>query len=269
MNLVNKTVRHKILGEGIIVDIQDRYVDIQFSQGKKKFVFPDSFKDHLSITDNYSKQYLNNLIAKNSRDIEIKLSKEKQDLEKRRLHARLPISENSQVAFTCDNKQKVIEEWCVETGTYLTGSNCGKPRKASEIYPNSLCILTHLDKNEPEEKRYIWSIFMVRDNFVGSECTDGVIYAHEKYRLLLSSEKTNKFFFWQYFEPSAKEKTSGWGSVKFKYVSNWKTANLLLDIYNKQQGYDKQFCKEILEYFCRLNKFNSEMLLSPLQNIEE
>ena len=33
MNLVNKTVRHRILGEGTIVEIQDRIVYVRFGGG--------------------------------------------------------------------------------------------------------------------------------------------------------------------------------------------------------------------------------------------
>ncbi len=267
MNLINETVRHKTLGEGIITDIQDRIVNIQFNNGQRKFIFPDSFKDHLSLTDHSSQKYLDNVIAQYSKNEELKQSKEKQELEKRRLHARLPICENSQAAFGLifNDKQKVLDDWFVTTGSYLSGGSKGQPRIPSEIYPNTACILTQLDKNDPEENRYIWGLFMVRDSFVGSECSDGIIHAHEKFRIVQSKEDRNQFLFWKYFEPSLQEKRSGWGTGEFKYVSNWKTANLILDIYKVRQGPEKQHCKDFFEYFCRLNKFNSELLLNMTQ----
>ena len=161
----------------------------------------------------------------------------------------------------------MLREWAVSAfGTaYLSGSNYGKPRIASDIYPNTACILTGLDKGAPEENRYIWGVFMVEDDFVGSECTDGIIPAHPKYRLELSGEHYDRFLFWNFFEPPSRSKKPVWGSREFRYVSNWKTAHLLIDIYSATHGPKKQLCREFFEYFCQLNKFSSEALLSQLR----
>ncbi|MGI6166946.1 MAG: hypothetical protein ACOYIA_02255 [Eubacteriales bacterium] len=268
MELINKTVRHKILGEGTITGIQDRVVFVEFSGELKKFAFPDAFSEHLCLVDKKCKAYVDRLLDKYNREIELLREAEQQELEKRRLHAKLPISDNSQAAFSFihNDRQKVLRDWAVTTGTYLSGSNYGKPRIASEIYPNTACILTYLDKNNPEEKRYIWGLFMVSDDFVGAECTDGIIPAHPEYRLELPAETKGRFLFWQHFEPTPLGKRPHWGSREFRYVSNWKTANLLLDIYCTLHGPKKQLCREFFEYFCRLNKFSSEAMLSHLDN---
>ena len=109
---------------------------------------------------------------------------------------------------------------------------------------------------------------MVQDDFVGSECTDGIIPAHPDYRLELSDERKDRFLFWRYFEPPVAGKKPSWGSKEFRYVSNWKTAHLLLDIYSVAQEPEKQLSRDFFEYFCRLNKFNSEVLISHLQKKE-
>ncbi|HOA84879.1 MAG TPA: hypothetical protein PKN17_02490, partial [Bacillota bacterium] len=168
MELINKIVRHRILGEGTIARIQDRVVFVEFGGELKKFAFPDAFGEHLCLVDNKCKAYVDKLLDKYNREIELLREKEQQELEKRRLHAKLPKSDNSQAAFGFihNDRQKVLRDWTVTTGTYLSGSNYGKPRVASDIYPNTACILTHLDKNDPEEKRYIWGLFMVSDDFV-------------------------------------------------------------------------------------------------------
>ncbi|HHT53688.1 MAG TPA: hypothetical protein GX011_01975 [Clostridiales bacterium] len=267
MNLINKTVRHRILGEGTITDIQDRVVFIRFGEELKKFAFPDAFSKHLNLEDKKCKTYVDNLLAEYNKEAELLRKKEQQEIEKRRLHAKLPLNDNSQAAFgfIYNDRQKVLQDWTVTTGTYLSGSNFGKPRVASDIYPNTACILTCLDKGEPEENRYIWGLFMVQDDFVGSECTDGIIPAHPDYRLELSDERKDRFLFWRYFEPPVAGKKPSWGSKEFRYVSNWKTAHLLLDIYSVAQEPEKQLSRDFFEYFCRLNKFNSEVLISHLQ----
>lgn len=51
MNIKDKIVSHKIFGEGKVVDHTGGYLTILFSQGEKKFVFPDSFKGFLKAKD--------------------------------------------------------------------------------------------------------------------------------------------------------------------------------------------------------------------------
>lgn len=51
MNMANKTVIHKSLGEGSVVAHVGEYITILFEQGEKKFIYPDSFKAFLKAKD--------------------------------------------------------------------------------------------------------------------------------------------------------------------------------------------------------------------------
>lgn len=67
MDLKNKIVIHKAFGEGRIISFSDDYISIEFSIGKKRFLFPDVFKRFIKFKkDNDSKELvvkINELIA--------------------------------------------------------------------------------------------------------------------------------------------------------------------------------------------------------------
>ncbi|MEA5048130.1 MAG: hypothetical protein VB034_05895 [Eubacteriales bacterium] len=53
MNLLHGVVRHKTFGQGEIVQIGDDVIAVSFSKpyGKKKFLFPTAFYQHLTLED--------------------------------------------------------------------------------------------------------------------------------------------------------------------------------------------------------------------------
>lgn len=51
MNLLNQIVVHRVFGEGVITGQNDNYFSVTFSQGEKKFIFPDSFDSYLKAKD--------------------------------------------------------------------------------------------------------------------------------------------------------------------------------------------------------------------------
>ena len=44
-------VKHKTFGEGKYVSIYGHYIEIQFSNGLKKFMFPNAFDNNMLETD--------------------------------------------------------------------------------------------------------------------------------------------------------------------------------------------------------------------------
>ncbi len=58
--------------------------------------------------------------------------------------------------------------------------------------------------------------FMVREDFIGSESTDGIIHAHDNTRILLSEEESKKFLLGRYpdFYEAAGQKS--WGPAEVK-----------------------------------------------------
>lgn len=263
MDIVNKTVQHKTYGRGKIYELKDNIVSVQFGQAVKKFIFPDAFREYLFLIEKQSRQYVDKILADIDADIKSQREKEQRESEKMRLLRNLPLNATSQAAFGFlhNDRKKAAENWNVSVGNFRSGFNRGQPRIPSRIYPNSACLLTFREKNDQEEKRYIWGTFMVREDFVGPECTDGIIPAHEKYRIMLTEDESEKLGFWKYFahDPGSKNK---WGLVESKYFSNMTMAHILHDILVIKRGTDQQqLCEEFVDYFCELNKINNKQIL--------
>ena len=52
MNLIGQAVRHKSIGKGIIIGMEDKQLSICFSNGIKEFTFPEAFLNELELRDN-------------------------------------------------------------------------------------------------------------------------------------------------------------------------------------------------------------------------
>src|SRR5690606_25669539 len=59
---------HKTFGEGIIKQYDENYLVISFSQGEKKFVYPDAFESFISVNDSNIAQFINLEIEKKKRN---------------------------------------------------------------------------------------------------------------------------------------------------------------------------------------------------------
>lgn len=262
MDIVNKAVQHNTYGKGKICELKDNIISVQFGQTVKKFIFPDAFREYLFLIENQSRQYVDKMLTEIDAGIKLQKEQEQRESEKMRLLRSLPLHVNSQAAFgfLINDRKKAVESWNVTVGNFRSGYNRGQPRIPSRIYPNSACLLTFREKNDQEEKRYIWGAFMAREDFVGSECIDGIIPAHEKYRIILTNNESEKLEFWKYF---SNESTSPkkWGVVEFKYFSNMTMAHILHDILMIKRGTDQQqLCEQFLDYFCERNKINHKQI---------
>ncbi len=265
MDIINKPVLHKTYGEGKICEVTDQVVTVHFADTEKRFVFPDAFREHLILSDAGSRKYVEKVISDIDGEKQKRYQKEILEAEHKRLLESLPLSENAQAAFgfIYNDEQKVIRERCVFTGIYRSGINHGQPRVASRFYPNTACLLTRRNKKEPEENRYIWGVFMVRDDFVGAKCEDGIIRAHDKYQIFLSEQEREQLLFWKYFEPAGDGAGRKWGTVEFKYLPNPTMARILGDICRiKYETDQRRLCEQFIEYFCGLNKIDGKALLN-------
>jgi hypothetical protein len=267
MNIINKTVRHKTFGEGKVCEVNESFVSVQFGSRVRKFIFPDAFREYLILVENQSRKYVDEMLTEMDEVLKLKKEKEQREMESKRLLRSLPLNENAQVAFGFfyNDKQKVLEDFAVTTGISRSGQSRGKPRIPSRVYPNSACLLTFRERNEREEKRYIWGVFMAGEDFIGSQCSDGIIYAHEKYRIILTEEERENFEFWKYFADASRD-SKKWGLAEFRYFSNATMALILNDIHKVKQGTDEQqLCEDFLNYFCSLNRIDKSRSLSDLR----
>ena len=117
--------------------------------------------------------------------------------------------------------------------------------------PNSACLLTTIPPQGQESDRRIEGFFMVRNDFLGNQCHDGRIKAHETYRIALPSDLRPSY--WDYFQHG--ESFPHWGRVTFKYFSTDIMHTILHDAAQKLTGTAQQETAEaFLEYFREMNR---------------
>lgn len=258
MDLVNSVVRHKVFGKGKICALKDNVLYVRFGLDIKRFIYPTAFKYYLTLTDKEARKQVEQLL----RDMDMTniLRKEADYIEdeKKRIIGNYHIHTNSQAAFNIleNEKQSILTNWSVSTGTYLSGHNRGKPRSCAWIYPNSACLLTCRRSRDTELNRHIWGVYMVREDFIGSYCEDGMIPAHENYRIVLSENESDSLLFWD-FNNYQSNQILKWGSARVKYFSNRIMASILHKILVLRRDTEKEcLAEDFLNYFCRLNKID-------------
>ena len=52
MNLIGQAIRHKTLGKGIVIGMDNNSVSVCFSEGTREFPFPEAFLNDLELRDN-------------------------------------------------------------------------------------------------------------------------------------------------------------------------------------------------------------------------
>lgn len=254
MNLVGESVNHNKFGKGIVRTITEDKIDVEFDFGRKKFLYPDVFKGFMSADNKTCKKYLEEMLYEIDKENIIKLKEEAKEMDLLERIRSLKVGNNSQAAFAFieNNEEEVLNNWSVLTGTYISGDKKGEVRRPERLNINSACVLTRKPEGASEEERIIIGAFMVPDNFKASLCKDGIIKAHENYRIALDTEKEH-LLFWDYCESKSKNKS--WGKCELKYFSNIEMQNILLEMIEaiKDEERNKK-ALEFYEYFCYINK---------------
>lgn len=169
----------------------------------------------------------------------------------------MKVTPYSQAAFDIPWKEAkaAAEADAVSTGFYLSGYSKDRPRIPSRLKPNSACLLTTLETGCEEKERRILGAFMVRDDFLGAYCREGMIRAHDRYKLYLPSGSMLPY--WNYFEQE--EFVPRWGKVVFKYFSSRVMQRILLDMCGVMDGTDQgETAAEFCDYFCAINRLSAE-----------
>ena len=251
--LLGQPVRHASFGSGVITDISSEVVTIFFSEGEKKFRYPDAFSKFLTLIDDAKQEAVKAKYSKKVRSEEAARTKELEKAARFRKIRTMKISANSQAAFDIDFSEadSLIKNGVISTGCYLSGCSKGKPRIPNRMNPNSACLLTGLAEGKKEKDRLILGIVMLKDDFWGEDCRDGMLKFHDEYRILLPPEA--RLPYWDYFKH---HKTApSWGRVAFKYLENTAMQTILLDMVRALEGTRQESAaREFCEYFCAVNR---------------
>ncbi len=101
MDIINKTVTHKLWGCGTILKIDSTIIEVSFDEGVKKMQFPEAFEKFLKFEDVQCQEYAEGLIAEKIK--KAKAEQEQKRIEQERLMQQKAIREQPQ-----KRKTKVI-----------------------------------------------------------------------------------------------------------------------------------------------------------------
>ena len=252
MHLVGQPVKHKAFGQGIITDFSNKIVTICFSQGDKKFIYPDAFIRFLTLKDTSIQSEI--CATWNQRLQEKNAEKQilQEEQERRQRIRTMKITPNAQAAFHIDDTatDEIFASGAVSSGCYLSGYSKGEPRIPTRLKPNSACLLTECPHDSPEQRRIVGA-FMVEEDFWGDLCSDGLVKSHSQHKIRLNRE--NRLPFWDYFDHSGA--IPRWGGPVFKYFSNNTMQQILFDMKKVLSGTgDEPVIDAFYEYFCEINR---------------
>lgn len=252
MRLVGQPVKHKAFGQGMVTDFSGTIVTISFSQGDKKFIYPDAFISFLTLKDQSIQREINDTWNRHSQERNAQKQILQEEQERSQRIRTMRITPNSQAAFHIDDTEidEIFASGIVSSGYYLGGYSKGKPRIPSRLKPNSACLLTECPKESPEQRRIVGA-FMVHEDFQGNLCRDGLVKSHSQHKLRLSQK--NSLVFWNYFDHSGTIRP--WGGPVFKYFSNNTMQQILFDMKKALSGTeDESVINGFYEYFCEINR---------------
>lgn len=252
LDLAGQAVKHTVFGKGVVTEQNGSTITIVFPKGEKKFLFPDSFRSHLTLKSPEVAEQVEQLLEQREETRHARTQALLEEQEQVQRIRNFKIVANSQAAFALElENQDVFSDWTVDTGTYLSGGAKGEPRIPDRLKPNSACLLTRCPAGAGEEARQIVGVFMVPEDFFGEDCGEGRFQAHADYRLSFPEGKTLPY--WPYFE-DAKQKPR-WGKTTFKYLGSPVMQRILFDCQDLlAQTEQAEAAQRFYEYFNKMNR---------------
>lgn len=264
MQLQGKAINHVKFGNGIIKELRDKYLIVDFVHGERKFLFPNVFVGFLSLTDKNAQleieSMITDVITKERNEVEEGLNEQERIIRIQKLK----VHPCSQAAFGLiqNNKKDVFDSWSIYSGAYLSGHSKGKPKQPIRMNLNSACLLTECSKGEAEKERRIIGAFMVRDDFDGRTC-NGQIESHSRYRIRLNEREMLPYY--KYLESDSKG--NNWGNTEYKYFSNEIMQSILRDMQKAVCDVERQQqVNEFYQYFCYVNRLKEVQNSEPNTN---
>lgn len=259
MQLIGQAVKHPSFGQGVVTGFAENKVTVEFSQGEKKFVYPDAFSQFLTLRDQTMQGAIDDLYQRANEEQTRAREEQLREQERRSRLLRLKLIENSHAAFALapEQAESIGAGESLFTGFFLSGDSKGKPRLPSRMQANSACLLTSLPAGAPEKERRIAAIGMAAEDFVGEAAADGQVALHEDYFLRIAP--ANRPLFWAYADEGKTVKS--WGSVRFKYLSDSVVLRLLRDLKGELSGgVGAESLARLYEYFCVLSQLPAEQV---------
>lgn len=251
-----------MFGEGTIVEQTDNIMTIQFQDGERKFVYPDAIGQFIELKDESTAEKMTEIIQTIKKEREEE--KEEARIQEEQLRGKLNranIHESSQIVFWLneDEQADIFDKWEVFSGTIQSGKNKGNPNRPARLQPNSAALLTVRSDEQAETERKIIGLYMVHETLTGSSIDDGIVMAHDRFRIQLTDEEAEKMLFWNYYINRNYPHRTTWNSGKYRYYDNIWTAQILEDLLHlRKDEEEKEEIEQFLQYFCNLNGIDPE-----------
>ena len=256
MQLIGQAVKHEVFGKGVVVGCTDKTITVDFTQGEKRFVYPDAFAHHLTLRDEAQQDRL----LCQCRQLQMSRCRQREREQKQQIRLGMLCSLKrppcSQVVLDLSREQAIraIDTGTVSVGCYLGGYSKGQPRVPARVRAHSACLLTGVPAGGNEAQRQVWGLMMAAETFDGKECTDGVIRAHEKYRLLLPESCSLRY--WQTVPHG--EVLPKWGRVCFRYQDAESMARVVQAVAESLEQTDQaELAQELAHRFRCINRLTA------------
>ena len=144
MDLMNLKVSHKIFGDGIIIDNDSLYITVKFSEGEKKFGYPNAFDGYLSTEDTE----FNNKVKEEIEAIKRLEEEKKKEIAKKE-------KENLKVATRKEEKKERKVKVYPRENIAFKCNYCDGGKSDKEIGFNGVCS-DEIIKNNIEIEQRTW-----------------------------------------------------------------------------------------------------------------
>ena len=161
-------------------------------------------------------------------------------------------------------ESQMLEIWIASAGIAQNGAQKDKPTLLRNVKANSLAILTTKLPRAKDKERFIFAVFIIDENYGSENNDEGYVGANPKYKMLLSLEEARKLKFWDYyFNPNNPEKME-LGSGLHKYFTDIQSAQVIKKIIEIKKGtQQEEFAEQLLDYFCKMKKLDTENIPLP------
>lgn len=145
MDLINQAVIHKAFGEGKVINIENGYIIVLFSQGEKRFLYPSIFNQFLTMKDAACADFVKS-------EILLEESKVAEDAEKKRLQA-MKQQEAFALAMVKEKKITKKAKSFPRANIAFKCNYCDGGKSSEQVGFNGVCSNAVIHNNIEVEKR--------------------------------------------------------------------------------------------------------------------
>lgn len=165
--------------------------------------------------------------------------------------------------FIC-YESAMLRDWKASAGCIQTGMDKGKPMTLRKVQNNSLAILTTRNPYDKDDKRFIFAVFLVNENFEGDSRESGYVTTNSKWKIELTPQEAHKILFWNYYICENAPEVIKFGSGLHRYISDYQAVQILRDIVKvKEKQSEKDFAQEFLNHYCIVNGIDINLVPAP------